>query len=83
MSISGFAHHYYKSSNMGDICKLFWIGVSGLRSTNEGTSDKKKDLVKTSSGKSRTLFNDRPGVMLINALWLKLIDKTLWDNLWC
>lgn len=54
---------------MENICKPYQINVSGLKLTNKGSNNKKKDLVKTSSKKSIILLNDWLEIILINVIW--------------
>lgn len=46
MSTFGFAHQYYKSSDISDRCKPYQINISGLKFANKKSSSKEKDLIK-------------------------------------
>lgn len=67
MSVFVFAHHYYKSSSVSNICRLYRINVSGLRSTNKGSNGKENDLVEVFSRRSIILLDNRSRVMSITA----------------
>lgn len=68
MSVFGFAYYYHKNSSVNNIYWLCRISVFGLRSANKRPSGKKKDLIRVSFRKSITLSDDKPRIMLINAL---------------
>lgn len=53
---------------MSDVYKPYQIKASDLKTTNKGSSGKKKDLVEASSRKFTALLDDEPRVMSISAL---------------
>lgn len=57
------------------------MSTSSLRPANKKSSGKKKNLVKGFSRISKTLLDDRLGVILINAPQLRLINRAFWDSL--
>lgn len=76
-----FAHCYYKSGNIGDVYRPYWINIFGLKFTNKRSNGKEKDLAGASSKKFMILLNNRPGVILISLSQLRLINKVFWNNL--